>query len=165
MNKTIDEIINKYKYIIDISDRDKTANRINDYFYARLITSIDKYCFNERIIKLNEILGKNKNKIDENILQLYIKELKEIEDTIKQILDKQREDYFFNSKLLYELTKDCENDKDNLEVINIYNKIGKDILDKEAKKYIKIEKLFLTFNDNLIDITNKLNLNNIKDIN
>ena len=162
MNKTIDEIINKYKYIIDISDRDKTANRINDYFYARLITSIDKYCFNERIIKLNEILGKNKNKIDENILQLYIKELKEIEDTIKQILDKQREDYFFNSKLLYELTKDCENDKDNLEVINIYNKIGKD---KEAKKYIKIEKLFLTFNDNLIDITNKLNLNNIKDIN
>ena len=165
MNKTIDEIINKYKYIIDISDRDKTANRINDYFYARLITSIDKYCFNERIIKLNEILGKNKNKIDENILQLYIKELKEIEDTIKQILDKQREDYFFNFKLLYELTKDCENDKDNLEVINIYNKIGKDILDKEAKKYIKIEKLFLTFNDNLIDITNKLNLNNIKDIN
>ena len=46
-----------------------------------------------------------------------------------------------------------------MEYLNIYNKIGKDILDKESKKYIKIEKQFVDFNDRLIDIKNKIENN------
>ena len=43
-------------------------------------------------------------------------------------------------------------------MLDVYNKISKEILDKEAEKYIKFEKLFLSFSDIIIDINNKLNL-------
>lgn len=157
-NETIDEIRERYKYEIDITDSGKTASMINNLFYAELLISFKKYCFPERIKKLNEILGNNKNKIEKNTLKSYIKEVKAIEDTIKQIMEKQKEDYSFNSTLLYKLTKQCEYDLDNEEIINLYNNIGKDILDKEVKNYIKIEKLFINFKDSLIDITNKLKI-------
>ena len=43
--------------------------------------------------------------------------------------------------------------------MNIYIKVINAILDKEIDKYIKYEKLFINFNDIIIDITYKLNLN------
>ena len=159
MNKTIDEIIELYKYTIDITDPNKTANRINDFFYVELKASLRKHCFNDKIKKLNEMLDRAKNKIDNNTLQSYIKEVKTIEDTIKQIVDKQHEDYFSNSIILFRLARECEDNTDNSEIMDIYNKIGKDILDKESKKYIKIEKQFVDFNDRLIDIKNKIENN------
>ena len=44
-------------------------------------------------------------------------------------------------------------------MLDVYNKLGKEMLDKEAEKYIRYEKLFLSFNDIIIDINNKLNSN------
>ena len=73
-------------------------------------------------------------------------------------MDQQKVDYYFYYILLLKLTRQCEYNMDNLEAIDIYNNIGEDIFNKETKKYIIIEKLFVIFNDSLIDIRNKLNI-------
>ena len=44
------------------------------------------------------------------------------------------------------------------DILDIYKKIGKEILDKETHKYIKYEKLFLLFNK-IYDVSKKLNSN------
>ena len=59
LKKTAEEIKNRYKYEIDISDDWKTGHRIYDLFFGKLKVSIDKYNFKEKIINLIEIIRNN----------------------------------------------------------------------------------------------------------
>ena len=45
-------------------------------------------------------------------------------------------------RILYNLYYGCKKYENNIEVLNIYKKISREILDKEAEKYIQLEKLF-----------------------
>ena len=120
--------------------------------------SIDKYNFKEKIINLIEIIRNNNTKKDKALLKSYEEKLVEIADSINKIMKKIQEEYRSMGTILYNLTNSCKDNIDKLNVLNTYKRICTEILDKEAEKYIKYEKIFLTFNDDIMDINNKLNL-------
>ena len=158
LKKTAEEIKNRYKYEIDISDDWKTGHRIYDLFFGKFGVSIDKYNFKEKIINLIEIIRNNNTKKDKALLKSYEEKLVEIADSINKIMEKIKEEYRSMGTILYNLTNSCKDNIDKLNVLNTYKRICTEILDKEAEKYIKYEKIFLTFNDDIMDINNKLNL-------
>ena len=159
INYTLDEIKDTYKYEIDISDNLKTVNRINDFFIVKFEINFEKYNFEERILKLTETLEKRKNKIDKETLVLYENNLKDIKEITQKTIKELNDEYRHISRKLYSFTVKCEENLDKLGMLDVYNKLGKEMLDKEAEKYIRYEKLFLSFNDIIIDINNKLNSN------
>ena len=157
INKTSNEIKNKYKYEIDIFDDEKTATIINDLFFAKFSVSLEKYNFFERVANLMKIIEIKKTKIDKAILESYEDKLNEIENSIRKIMGKLKEEYYFMERILYQLTVSAKENIDKLDVLNTYNRMCTEILDKESGKYIKYEEILLAFNDDIIDINNKLN--------
>ena len=93
INKTIDEIKNKYKYEINISDYLKTVNRINDFFIIKFEINFKKYSFEERLLKLTEIIEKCKNKINKDTLVLYENNLKDIKEITQKTMKKLNDEY------------------------------------------------------------------------
>jgi len=81
----------------------------------------------------------------------------EIKDSIEKLMKKLEEECNFMKNILYELTYSCKSNIEKPDVLNTYKRICGEILDKEAEKYIKYEKIILEYNDNIIDINNKLN--------
>lgn len=157
INKTSNEIKDRYKYEIDMSDFVKTGDMINYLLFFRFSSSLNKYNFFERIENLIEIIKKKKDKIDNAILKSYENKLMEIKDSIEKLIKKLEEEFNFMKKILNELTYSYKNNIKKPDVLNTYKRICGEILDKEAEKYIKYEKIILEFNDDIIDINNKLN--------
>ena len=156
-NNTIDEIREKYKYKIDISDFLSTVDQIYDTFYIELQLSIPKYHFEENILKVKQIIEEKKTKLKNNKLKLFADKIKDISDEIKTLKKDIYEEYKSTWLFLYRLTKNYKENKYVPEALDLYEKMGKELLDKEAKKFIKYEIIFLTINDNIIDIFNNLN--------
>ena len=156
-NNTIDEIREKYKYKIDISDFLSTVDQIYDTFYIELLLSIPKYHFEENILKVKQIIDEKKTKLNKNKLKLYADKIKDISDEIEKLKKDIHEEYEPTWLFLYRLTKNYKENKYVPEALDLYEKMGKELLDKEAKKFINYEKTFLTINDKIIDIFNNLN--------
>ena len=108
INKTSNEIKNKYKYEIDIFDDKKTGGIINDLIFTKFSVSLKKYNFFGRVANLMKIIKNNKTKIDKAILESYEDKLKEIENSIGEVIKKLKEEYYFMETILYELTDSCK---------------------------------------------------------
>ena len=121
--------------------------------------SIDEYNFKERINKINQTIKSGKTKIHKDILNSFSNKLKEISDNLDKNRTKLLSENCSISITLKSLKISYEKNQDNLEALNIYKKITKEILDEEVDKFIKYEKLLLNYNDIIIDISKKLSLN------
>lgn len=158
ISKTIDDIKDRYKYNIDVLDYKKTADRIYDDFCYKLKQSIKEYNFEDNIIKLNKTIQDKATKLDKDTLTSFSNKVKEISDTIEDIKKTIKDEYGETWLFLYRSTKQYKINKNLPEALNFYEIMSQEILDKEANKFIKYEKIFLAINENIIDIYKKLNL-------
>lgn len=158
-SKTLEKIKNAYKFEIDLSNCIGEPIIINHSLFGGLICSIDEYNFKERINKINQTIKSGKTKIHKDILNSFSNKLKEISDNLDKNRTKLLSENSSISITLKSLKISYEKNQDNLEALNIYKKITKEILDEEVDKFIKYEKLLLNYNDIIIDISKKLSLN------
>lgn len=157
-SKTIDDIISKYKYNIDVLDSKKTSDRIYDNFCIKLKKSIKEYNFEENILKLKKIMKDKATKLDKDTSTLFSNRLKEISDSIENIKKKIKDEYLETWLFLFRSTEHYKINKNVPEALIFYEELSQEILNKEVKKFIKYEKSFLNINESLIDIFKSLNL-------
>ena len=101
--RSIKEIREQYKYEIDFSAFWKKPEVINDMHLGRFMTHFDEYHFNKRLNLIDEHLKSGDLKMEKDLLESYIKEIKEIRDEIKiiprKMFDAQLDTSFILDKL------------------------------------------------------------------
>ena len=103
--------------------------------------TIKEYNFEDKIITLNKIIQDKTIILDKDALKSFSNKIKEISDTIEEI--KKMNDGYGDTWLYLDKLIDQYNfNKDLPEALNIYEKMSKDILNKEIEKFIKYEKIY-----------------------
>ena len=83
--RSIEEIREQYKYEIDFSEFWKNPEVTNSMHLGRFMTHFDEYHFNKRLNLIDERLKSGDLKIEKDLLESYVKAIKEIKDKIKTI--------------------------------------------------------------------------------
>ena len=151
-NESIEEIRNKYKYSIDYSNFLNRPDFILFGILATIHNSYRKFNFSEKISIIDKQL---QNKANKDKFESYNEKINEIKEFVKNIEDDFFNEYTFTSRLLHNAEDNYKYYKDN----DIYNKFIKEKLDNLIEIFIKYEKKFICFNDQLIDIINLLKIN------
>ena len=151
-NESIEEIRNKYKYSIDYSNILNKPDFILFGIFATIYDSYKKFNFSEKISIIDKQL---QNKAKKDKFESYNEKINEIKDFVKNIEDDIFNEYTFTSRLLHNAEDNYKYYKDN----DIYKKYSKGLLDNLIEIYIKYEKKFICFNEQLIDIINLLKIN------
>ena len=151
-NESIEEIRNKYKYSIDYSNFLNRPDFILFGISATIHNSYKKFNFSEKISIIDKQL---QNKANKDKFESYNEKINEIKEFVKNIEDDFFNEYTFTSRLLHNAEDNYKYYKDN----DIYNKFIKGLLDNLIEIFIKYEKKFICFNDQLIDIINLLKIN------
>ena len=161
MNDTPTESIDKirifYKYTLDFSNEKNTPDYILYHLFGKISNTIRNFHFGKKISKINEMIQNKKSETNKNILEKYTKEINEIEKTLENYDNNTFEEHFFASCLIDNI--ECKFKNRNINDDILLKRIITEILDNLVKKYIKYEKLFISLNDKLTDIINKLKLN------
>ncbi len=157
---SIEEIREKYKYEIDFFEFWKNPDVIHDRHLGRFMIHFDEYNFNKRLNIIDDHLKREKDKINKDLLESNVKEIKEIRDEIEIIPRKMFDEHLDTSVILEKLENNYHKNEDVPGAMNLYKKLFKEILDEEVERYIHQEKVVLLINDKIIDIFHKLNLNN-----
>ena len=161
MNDTPTESIDKirifYKYTLDFSNEKNTPDYILYRLFGKISNTIRNFHFGKKISKINEIIQNKKSETNKNILEKYAKEINEIEKTLENYDNNTFEEHFFASCLIENIEYKFKNKNINDDIL--LKGLITEILDNLVLKYIKYEKLFISLNDNLTDIINKLTLN------
>ena len=157
-SKTIEELKKKYEYKIDPLNLTDTAYIIYCIFYGRFVITLENYEFNEKINEIQQIIYNKQDKIDKNKLESFEKTLKEISDGCEKILKNVDFDYFEIRPVIGGISLDYKRNKDIPGAADIYQKIGKEIIDKEVNNFIRYEKILMSYNEQIISI--KKNLTN-----
>ena len=155
---TIDDIKKKYSYKIDPLDLIFTARIKYGLFYGRFLIRLEKYKFEENIKEIKNIITNKGDKIPKNILDPSKKIIEDISDGCQEIRKKVDSDYDEITPILSEISSDYKKNIDKPGAAEIYQKIGKELLDKEIKTFIHYEKILINYNDCIINI--KKNLTN-----
>ena len=127
-------------------------------FYGRFIVRLEEYRFEEEIKEIKHIILNKGDKIPKNILNSYEEILKDISDGCQQI--KKEVDSYFDEydTIIMEISYDYKRNRDKPGAGDIYQKIGKEIIDKEVNTLIHYEKILISYNDKIITL--KKNLSN-----
>ena len=123
-------------------------------FVVRLV----KYRFEEKIKEIKNIIIDKGDKIPKNILDSSEKILKDISDGYQNIKKKVDSDYDEITPIIGAISYDYERNKDKPGAGDIYQKISKEIIDKEVNTLIHYEKTLISYNDYIISL--KKNLTN-----
>ena len=158
MNKTIDEIINRYKfeYKTNESDDYEAAKDIYHSNFGKVLVSFDKYNFDSRLKELNDYLQTKETKMKANEFKLYQNKINEILEQTKNLEEEIVNENFRYLSLLHNYKKKYDENEDFPEAVNICKNIFKELLNQIFELCIKYEKKFLLINDLIIDINNKL---------
>ena len=158
MSKTLDVIQNRYKfeYKPDESLDYEVARDIYHFLFGYLITSYNKYNFDERLKKLSDILKRKETKIREEEFIFYNNKINEFITQTKNIREKFLDEYHNYSFLFYKFKMNYDANQNVPETLDICKNILKDLLNKISKSCINYEKEFLSINDLIVDINNKL---------
>ena len=153
-SSTFDNVKKEYEYKLD------PYNRI--YFgpvvYAQLYhVFVDKYEEYEQYKKeLKEILDNKRDIIDKSLFELYEKTLNEMSDDCEKMRKQIEIDYDTNELTLGGISYDYNAHIDKPGASDMYLTLCKDIIDKEVKIYIHYHKKLILYNDEILNIKKKL---------
>ena len=155
---TIDDIKKKYSYKIDPLDLIFTARIKYGFLYGRFLDRFEEYKFEENIKEIKNIIINKEDKIPKNVLDSSKKIIEDISDGCQEIRKKVDSDYDEITPILSAISSDYKKNKDKPGAAEIYQKIGKESLDKEINIFIQYEKMLINYDDYIINI--KKNLTN-----
>ena len=158
-NQNIDELKEGYKYTIDPLNLSDNAYIIFGLFYGRFVVRFNEYYrLEEKIKEIKHIMLKKGDKIPKNILDSYEAILKDISDGCQQAYKKVDSYFDEYDPIIWQIFCDYEKNRDKPGAVDIYLKIGKEIIDKEVNTLIHYEKILISLNDKIITL--KKNLSN-----
>jgi len=102
--------------------------------------------------EIKHIILKKGDKFYKNILDLCEAILKDISDGSQHIYKKEDSYYNENKAIIWEISHDYERNRDKPGAVDIYLKIGKEIIDKEINSLINYEKILILFNVKIITL-------------
>ena len=116
------------------------------------------YKFEEKIENLKNIIKEGKNK-DIKVIEECSKQLKYIKVAIDEIMKKVNECKDSSEEMLNDLYSKYDYYLEKPEALETFNRIVNSIINENAKTLIKFVKKLLNYNDSLLDINKKLNIN------
>jgi hypothetical protein len=153
---TIDDIKKRYKYEIDPLNFINYAYVKYSCLYGAFFLRFEKYDFEEKIKEIKNIILKKGDKIPKNTLDSYEKILKDITEGCKTVENEVDSSYHKIQPLISRISDEYEKNKDIPGASDIYQKIGKQLIDDGVKTFIKNEKILVSYNDYIINIKNNL---------
>lgn len=152
-SKTLEYIQQRYKFTINTFEE---AEKINDSFVGKIMVSLKDYNFMARIEKLRLLILKKEPKLDDEKKNFYIAKLDDLAIKVAESKGEMIGVHFQTECFFFDLRDNYIMNINKPFALDTYIKICKDILDKEANKYINKEKIFIYYNETLNDLYNKL---------
>jgi hypothetical protein len=156
---TIDEIRGLYKDKFDANNPKQDPSIINLMNFAEFEYRIEKYKFEKRIEDINIAIKEAKNQ-DTNIIEECAKQLNDIKLSIDNILKQMKEDKDLSGSVLFYMKLKYDYYQSSPEGLEAYQSVGNSMLKENVEKLIKYEKIFIIYNEKLIDINKQLKVNN-----
>ena len=154
---TIDEI--REGYVINLEEiPDLDPYRLIIHNYVNFRDHIAKFKLEQKIENITKTINDGDIK-DKKLIEEYKDKLKDIKMKIDDIIKTTEEEYKTSWEVIFDLGMDFDNCNKIPEAEDIYKKISNSILNECAEKFIKSEKKLILFNDSLIELSNKLNIN------
>lgn len=152
---TIDEIRKGYKINLK-ADPDSNPNVVICYNFDNFKVHIEKYKLEQKIENITKTINDGDIK-DKKLFEEYKDKLKDIKMKIDDILKTVKEEYDISWKIIFDLRMASCNKIPEAE--DIKKKIIASIIKEYIEKLIKAEKKLILYNDSLIELNDKLNLN------
>ena len=156
---TIDEIRGLYKDKFDATNPKQDPSIINLTNFGQLELRIKRYKFEKRIEDTNKAIKEAKNQ-DTNIIEECAKQLNDIKLSIDNILKQMKEDKDLSGSVLFYMKLKYDYYLSSPEGLEAYQSVGNSMLKENVEKLIKYEKIFILYNEKLIDINKELKVNN-----
>lgn len=137
---------------------DITLSQLNIYNYSIFKDHANQYKLEGKIENINKIINNGEIK-DIKLIEECKTELENIKKNMDNILKTVDEDMRTSWSSIYHLGEKYENYDEIPEAQDIYKKISISMIKENVEKLIKFEKKFLLFNDSLIDLSKKININ------
>ena len=154
---TIDEI--RKGYIVNLEKYPNISpSQLNLCNFSNFELHIEKYKLEQKIENITKIINKGNIKDKKLIEECKIK-LKNIKMKMDNILKIVNEDQNTSWEIIFNLGLKYENYDEIPEAKDIYKKISISLIKENVEKLIKFEKNFILFNDSLIELNKKLNIN------
>ena len=157
MMETIDDIKKCYTFKYEDFSKD-SPSLINLMNFTLFEIDTKPYKFEEKIENLKNIIKECKNK-DTKVIEECSKQLNDIKVAIDEIMKKVNECKDSSEEMLNDLYSKYDYYLEKPEALETFNRIVNSIINENAKTLIKFEKKLLNYNDSLLDINKKLNIN------
>ena len=155
--ETIDDIKKCYTFKYEDFSKD-SPSLINLMNFTLFEIDTKPYKFEEKIENLKNIIKEGKNK-DIKVIEECSKQLKYIKVAIDEIMKKVNECKDSSEEMLNDLYSKYDYYLEKPEALETFNRIVNSIINENAKTLIKFVKKLLNYNDSLLDINKKLNIN------
>lgn len=154
---TIDEI--REGYVINLEEKPNLRPSIliiynNENFKVH----IEKYRLEQKIENITKTINDGDIK-DTKLIEEYKDKLKDIKIKIDDILKTVKEEHKTSWGAIYDLGTKYGGYNEIPEAKDIYKKISASMIKEYVDKLIKSEKKIILFNDSLIELSKKLNIN------
>ena len=153
----IDDIKKCYTFKYEDFSKD-SPSLINLMNFTLFEIDTKPYKFEEKIENLKNIIKEGKNK-DIKVIEECSKQLKYIKVAIDEIMKKVNECKDSSEEMLNDLYSKYDYYLEKPEALETFNRIVNSIINENAKTLIKFVKKLLNYNDSLLDINKKLNIN------
>ena len=156
-SQTIDEIKKEYEYKIDPLNFIDTPFVIFGLFWGHFMVKLKEYYrFDDKIKEIKINIDNKRDKIDKNTLDSYEKTLKDISDGCEKIKKKAHLVLEEMSPIIGGISLDYKRNKDKPGAADIFQKISTELIDKEVKTFIELEKILISYDEHIISIKKNL---------
>ena len=155
----IDKIRGDYKDYFDANDPKEEPGIINITNFGRLAINFDRYKFTTRIENINKIIKEGKIK-DTTLIDACKKQLNDINISLEDIRKKIKEDEQLTDDVLFDMQRRYDYYQSIPEAFETYQRIGNALIKENVEKFIKYEKIFIIYDEQLMNIYKLLKINN-----
>lgn len=154
---TIDEI--REGYVINLEEKPNLSPSILiNYNFENFKVHIEKFRLEQKIENITKTINDCDIK-DKELIEEYKDKLKNIKMKIDNILKTIKEEQDYSWEIIFDFGLKFNNCEEIPEAKDIYKKISTSMIKEYVEKLIKSEKKLISFNDSLIELNNKLNIN------
>ena len=116
----IDEIKEKYKFEINLSEN-KYLLSFYEEFFIKLIISFNRYKFKDKIKILYKKLDDNKIHLKEEQIKAYEKQIKDVSEEIDELYKKMYKEYYEDDVIMLSLNLNYNSYKNKSGVLDVKN--------------------------------------------